>query len=242
MQRQRKPVRFPIIQPHQPQPKKANDMDIFVFRPGLLRIRFEKPYRIVSTTRYRARRQMSHILDKYMDKMPDSPSPEMMPGGRTNARENYLTSLRDEFLLSSVDYWIKIISGDNALMFLEMWEEDVKNQKRVFQLLEQKDLTTWLFLLINDFRSRYDVSYLEIANGRLWTDEKQARRFIKEYGLALGTMNPFLVLEEIRKDMPDGVVWCMKEATERLKAEQYDDTVVFLKNMKTRIRDEHSYL
>lgn len=242
MQRQLKPVRFPIIRPHQPQPKKANDMDIFVFRPGLLRIRFDNPHRVISTTRYRARRQMAHILEKYFDKLADVQEPERMPGGRTSAREIYLVSLRDEFLAGSVDYWIKVISGVNALMFLEIWEGDAKNQKRVFQLLEQKELAPWLFLMINDFRKRYDVSYLEIAQERLKTDEKQARRFIKEYGLALGTMNPFLVLEEIRKDMPESVVWCLQEATERLKAERYNESVVFLKELKTRIQAEHTYL
>lgn len=242
MQRQRKPVKFPIIRPHDPQPKKANDMDIFLFRPGLLRIRFDNPHRLVSTTIYRARRQMSHILDKYMDKLADGEDPERIHGKRTNTREDYLISLRDDFLLNSADYWIKLLSGDNALMFLELWEDDVKNQKRVFQLLEQKDLTTWLFLLINDFKNRYDVSYLEIAQERLWADEKQAKRFIKEYGLALGTLNPFLVLEEIRKDMPADVVWCMQEAADRLKSEKYDEAIVFLKDLKDRIQGEHTYL
>jgi len=242
MQRQRNPVKFPIIRPHQPQPKKANDLDIFVFRPGLLRIRFDNPHRVVSTTRYRARRQMAHILEKYFDKLADGREPERMPGGRTSARESYLVSLRNEFLAGSVDYWMKILSGDNALRFLEMWEGDAKNQKRVFQLLEQKELAPWLFLMINDFRKRYDVSYLEIAQERLETDEKQARRFIKEYGLALGTMNPFLVLEEIRKDMPESVVWYLQEAEDRIKKERYDEAVVFLKELKNRIQDEHTYL
>ena len=72
---------------------------------------------------------MCHITDKYLDKLTDENKPEGREAADINStakgmsyRESYLLSLRDEFFMETVDYWILLLSNGSGLRFLDLWD------------------------------------------------------------------------------------------------------------------------
>ncbi len=65
MQKQQDTLKFPAIIRHRVQPENAKKLRITLFTPGLLRVHFKNPKRIISTDRYRALRMMRHIQENY---------------------------------------------------------------------------------------------------------------------------------------------------------------------------------
>ncbi len=233
MQRHRRKPNFPHIHPYDPQPRHAAEKGVHLLTHGLLRMRFDNPERIVSSTRYRARRMLEHIKDKYMDKLGGGRAEKDTASiaGAVYNKEEYLARLRDEFFGQTLDYWINILSRDAALKFLIMWEDDIVNQKRVLGLAEEKEMLSWLAITGSNLREKYDVTHLRIAYRCLRNgDTAMGKRYIREFGYALGTINPFLVYEEIKKDMHPEIVWKIREANERLKHEKFSDAVIWLKS------------
>ena len=321
--------KFPAIYPHKKQPERAKKLNITLLRPGLMRIHFRTPRRVISTDRYRALRMMRHTLDSYLDEIGKNynvlsqvternlelaekhadieaikevkenlekvlpllkrmraktktdaieklkESIERLDGitedtngferekivgpscmqlvsfrtrygdwrseeisrisGSISKREDYLLFLRDEFFEEAVDYWIKVLSSDGGPIFLDAWKRDMRAQKEIFEILDMEDenVRGWLILKGRALSEKYDVAHLRRAykllnNGHM----EQGKRFMREFTLALGTMNPLVVAGELEDHISDDILAYMQEAAVSIKNERFTNAVFCLKEIK----------